>query len=154
MELIFCTKQDRNWISAIQKLHDRLISKFFLSTKCLTLDNIALAVSFHSDIINLLMPILMPRYFNEFVVYNILPFNFSLKVVSVCFLIDLKRTTTALLTLRQILWALSQYERYFKSWPTYLFIFLKELKFKRFVSSAKWWTLQYYIAKWRSFYGN
>ena len=37
-------KQDRNRITVIQKLYDILISKFFLSTKCLTLDNVALAL--------------------------------------------------------------------------------------------------------------
>ena len=91
MELIFCTKQDRNRISAIQKIACQIDFKVFLSTQCLTLDNLALAVSFNSKIINLLIPILMPRYFTEFVVYNLLPFNFSFKVVSVCFLIDLKK---------------------------------------------------------------
>ena len=54
--------------------------------------------------------------------------------------------------LRQILLTLSQYKRYFISWPTCLFIFLIELlELKRFVLSAKWWNLQYFIAKWRSF---
>ena len=57
----------------------------------------------------------MPRYFTEFVVYDLLPFNFSFKVVSVYFLIDLKKTTSVLLTLRETLLALKQYERFFKS---------------------------------------
>ena len=57
----------------------------------------------------------MPRYFTKFVVYNILQFSFTFKVVSVWFLIDLKRATSVLQTSRQILLALSQYERYFKS---------------------------------------
>ena len=96
--------------------------------------------------------ILMQRYFAEFVVYNLLPFNFKFKVAFVYFLIDLKRTTSVLSTSRQVLLTLSQYERYFKSWPTWLFIFLIELlKFKRFVSSAKWRTLEYFRAEWGSF---
>ena len=37
-------KKDRNRISVIQKLHDGLISKFFLPTKYLTLDMAALAL--------------------------------------------------------------------------------------------------------------
>ena len=69
----------------------------FLWTKCLTLDNIALAL-FNLTATSLICwcqfkfsSILMPGYFTEFVVYNLLPFNFSFKVVSVCFLIDLKK---------------------------------------------------------------
>ena len=126
-------KQDRNIISVIQKLHDRLILIFSLWTKFLTLDNIALAL-FNLTATLLICScqfkfssILMPRYFTEFVVYNLLPFNFNFKVASVCFLTDLKRTTSVLLKLRQILLALSQFERYFKSWPTCLFTFLMEL---------------------------
>ena len=51
--------------------------------------------------------ILMPRYFTKF--------YFNFKVASVCFFIDVKRTTSVLLKLRQILLALSQYEGNFKS---------------------------------------
>ena len=58
---------------------------------------------------------LMQRHFTEFVVHDLLPFNISFKVVSVCFRIDFKRTTSVLLTFRQIPLALSQYERYCKS---------------------------------------
>ena len=102
-----------------QKLHDRLISKYFLSRKYLTLDNIGLA-PFNSTATLLnhwcqskFSPILLPRYFTEFLEYNLLPCNFCFKVVSVCFFIDLKRETSVLLTLTQILLSLSQYERYF-----------------------------------------
>ena len=126
----------------------------FLSTKCHTLDNIALAL-FNLTATLLVCwfqfkfsSILTPKHFTESVSYFLLLFNFSFKVVSVCFLVDLKMTTSVLLTLNQILLTLSQYERCFKSWPTCLFRFLIGLlKFKRFVSSAKLWTLQYFIAK-------
>ena len=143
-------KQDKNRIRAFKYYIDRLILKFLLR-KCLPLDNIALA-QFNLTVTLLIFwcqfnssSILTPRYFTESVAYNLSPFNFGFKVVFECFLIDLNRTTSILLTLKQILSARSKYERYFKSLVSYLFIFLIELlKFKRFVSSANWWTL----SKW------
>ena len=87
----------------------------------LTLDNIALAL-FNLTATLLICScqfkfssILMPIYFTQFVVYNLLPFSLNFKVASACFLIDLKMTTSVLLTLRKILLVLSQCERYFMS---------------------------------------
>ena len=69
----------------------------------------------------------MPRDFPESVVNNLLQFNFSFKVVSACFVINLRNASSTLLTLGQILRALSQYEIYLTSRLTSLFIFLIEL---------------------------
>ena len=79
-------------------------------------------------------------------------YNLIFKSPSNFFCLNLKITISVFLTLREILFAFNQLTRCFKSALTSLFNFLMELlRHKRLVSSAKWWTLQNFIAWLRSF---
>ena len=96
-----------------------------------------------------------PRYLTLSVGYNLLPHNFIFESPSNFFCLDLKTTISVLFTFSEILFAFNQLSRCFKSSLTSLFSFLIELlRHKRLVSSAKWWTLQSFIAWWRSFLCN
>ena len=78
------------------------------------------------------------KYFPEFVGYDLFPLSLSFKPKSSCFFADLNNATSVLLTLKHILFALSQLLKVFKSLLTCLLMTLIEsLKFIRFVSSAK-----------------
>ena len=99
--------------------------------------------------------IFAPRYLTLSVGYSLLPHNFIFKSPSSLFCLDLKITISVFLTLSEILFAFNQLTRCFKSALTSLFSFLIELlRHNRLVSSAKWWTLQNFIAWLRSFIYN
>ena len=92
------------------------------------------------------------KYLTLSVGYSLLPYNLIFKLPSNFLCLDLKITITVFVTLTEILFAFNQFARCFKSVLTSLFSFLIELlKHKRLVSSAKWCTLQYFIAWLRSF---
>ena len=118
--------------------------KVFWSTKCLILESITFALLSLADIPSMCAfqvkcsSIFTPRYFTELVGYNLFPLSLSFKPKSSCFFADLNRTSSVLLTLRHILFALSQLLKVYKSLLTCLLMTLIEpLKFIRFVSSAK-----------------
>ena len=99
--------------------------------------------------------IFTPRYLTLWVGYSLLPHNFIFKPLSSFFCLDLKITISVFFTLSEILFAFNQLTRCFKSALTSLFSFLIELLWhNRLVSSAKWWTLQNFIAWFRSFIYN
>ena len=137
-------KLKQNNISVIRIWHGKLLLKFFWSTKCLILESIVFALLTLVDVPSMCgfqvkcLSIFTPRYFTEFVVYNFFPLSLSFKLKSSCFFADLNRTISVLLTLRHILFALSQLLKVYKSLLTCLLMTLIEpLKFIRFVSSAK-----------------
>ena len=99
--------------------------------------------------------IFAPRYLTLLVRYNLLQRNFIFKSTSSFFCLDLKITISVFFTLNEILFAFNQLTGCFKSALTCLFSFLIELlRHDRLVSSAKWWTLQDFIAWLRSFLYN
>ena len=99
--------------------------------------------------------ILTPKYLTLSVGKSLLQVNFNFILPSNCFCLDLKITSSVFLTLSEILLALSQYNRFFKSILTSLLSFLIDLpKYNKLVSSAKWCTLQNFIAWLRSFMYN
>ena len=99
--------------------------------------------------------IFTPRYLTLSVGHGLLPHNFIFKSPSSFFYLDLNITISVFLTLSEILFAFNQSTRCFKSLLTCLFSFLIELlRHNRFVSSAKCWTLQDFIAWLRSFLYN
>ena len=84
--------------------------------------------------------------------YSLLPHDLIFKSPSNFFCLDLKITASVFFTLSEILFAFNQFAKCFKSALTSLFSFLIELlRHKRLVSSAKWCTLQNFIAWLRSF---
>ena len=86
--------------------------------------------------------------------YSLLPYNFIFKSPSNFFCLDQKMTNSVFFffTLSEILFAFNQLTRYLKSALTCLFSFLIELLWRNIlVCSAKWWTLQNFIAWLRSF---
>ena len=88
-----------------------------------------------------------PRYLILSVGYNLLPHNVIFKSPSNFFCLDLKIIISVFFMLSEILFAFKQLTRCFKSALVSLFSFLIELlRYKRLVSSAKWWTLQNLIA--------
>ena len=92
------------------------------------------------------------RYLTLSVRYNLLPHNFIFTSLSSFFYLDLRITISVFFTMSEILFAFNQLTSCFKSALTSLFSFLIELlRHKRLVSSAKWWTLQNFIAWLRSF---
>ena len=96
--------------------------------------------------------ILTPRYFTLSVGCSLLPHSLTFKSSSNFFYLDLKITIPVFFTLSEILLAFSQFTSCFKSALTSLFSFLIELlRHNKIVSSAKWWTLQNFIAWLRSF---
>ena len=102
-----------------------------------------------------LVSIFTPRYLTILVGYSLLPHNFIFKSPSSLFCLDLKITISVFLTLSEILFAFNQLTRCFKSALTSLFSFLIELLWhNRLVPSAKWWTLQNFIAWFGSFIYN
>ena len=87
--------------------------------------------------------------------YLTLSVGYSFKSTSSFCCLDLKITISVFFTLSEILFAFNQLTRCFKSALTCLFSFLIELlRHNRLVSSAKWWTLQNFIAWLRSFIYN
>ena len=99
--------------------------------------------------------IFTPTYLTLSVGYSLLPHNSIFKSPSSFFCLDLKITISVFFTLSEILFAFNQLTRCFKSALTCLFSFLIELlRHNRLVSSAKWWTLQNFIAWLRSFIYN
>ena len=99
-----------------------------------------------------LVSIFTPRYLTLSVGYSLLPHNFIFKSPSSFFCLDLKITISVFFTLSEILFAFNQLTRCFKSALTCLFSFLIELlRHNRLVSSAKWSTLQNFIACLRPF---
>ena len=127
LNLDFVPKQVKNNRNGFQILHDILI-------KCLNLDKMPfglfnlIAISeiccFHLRFPSMFIP----RYFTEFVRQNLFLLGFSFNGTSVSFHNDLNKTTSILLTFRQILFAFSQIN----------------------ISSAKLWTKKYLIAQLRS----
>ena len=96
--------------------------------------------------------IFTPRYLTRSVGYNLLPLNVIFKSPSNFYLIDLKITISVFFTLSEILFTFNQLTRCFKLTLTSLFSFLIELlRHNRLVPSANWWTLQNFIAWFRSF---
>ena len=100
--------------------------------------------------------IFTPWYLTISLRYSLLPYNFIVKSPSNFFCLDLKITISVFVfKLSKILFAFNQLTRCFKSALTSLFSFLIGLlKYKRLVLSAKWWTLQNFIAWLRSFVYN
>ena len=80
-----------------------------------------------------------PIYFTWGYGYNFLPHIFNFRSVSKSLPLVLKITTSVLVTLREILLALSQCRRLFKSLFTDLFIcFIDYFALSKQVSSPKW----------------
>ena len=101
------------------------------------------------------LSIFTSRYLTLSVGYSLLPHNFIFKSPSNFFWLDLKITISVFFMLSEIIFAFNQLTRCFKSVLTSLFSFLIELlRYKILVSSAKWWTLQNFIAWLRSFIYN
>ena len=71
--------------------------------------------------------IFTPRCFTEFVWYNLFLLSLSFKSRSSCFSADLNRATSDLVTLRHILFVLSQLIKFFKSLLTCLLMTFIEL---------------------------
>ena len=91
--------------------------------------------------------IFTPKYLTLSVGYSLLSHNLIFKSPSNFFCLDLKITILVFFTFIEIWFAFNQYSRCFKSALTSLFSFLIELlRHKKLVSSAKWWTLQNFIA--------
>ena len=98
-----------------------------------------------------LLSILTPGYFTESVGYNLFLFHFIFILKSRGFLLGLKIISSVFETLNEILLALSQFVRFFRSIFKNLFnLFSDLLMIRRFVSPAKWYTLQCFIATCRS----
>ena len=92
------------------------------------------------------------KYLTLSVGYSLLPHNLISKSPSNFFYLDLKITISVFFTLSEILFAFNQFAICFKSALTSLISFLAELlRHKRLVSSAKWRTLQNFIAWLSSF---
>ena len=104
--------------------------------------------------------IFTPRHLTHSVRYNLLLNNFILKSPSnLKFLLlwfkDYHFSFFFFFTLTEILFAFNQLTRCFKSALSSLFSFLRELlRHNRLVSPSKWWTLQNFIAWFRSFIYN
>ena len=97
------------------------------------------------------LSILTPRCFNEFDKYSLFPRSLVLISSGSTFIGDLKITCSVFSILSEILFAFNYLFNCFLSWFTSLFRFFTELfSWKAFVSSAKWCTLQCWIALWRS----
>ena len=118
--------------------------KVFWSTKCLILESIAFALLSLVDISSMCgfqvicLSIFTRRYFTELVGYNLFPLSLSFKPKSSSFFADLNRTSSVLLILRHILFALRQLFKVLKYLLTCLLTTLIELlKFIRFASSTK-----------------
>ena len=95
--------------------------------------------------------IFTPMYLTLSVGYSLLPHDFIFKSPSSFFCLDLKITISFFFTLNEVLFAFNPLTRCFKSVLTSLFNFLIQLlTYKTLVSSAKWWTLQKFIAWLRS----
>ena len=94
------------------------------------LDNIALALFSLAATLFIwwyqarFLSIIIPKYIIESVEWGSFTFSLRCKLEPVCFVSDLKRTTSVLLTLRQIMFAFSQLFKFFKLSLTCLFIFL------------------------------
>ena len=73
-----------------------------------------------------LLSILTPRYFTESVVYNHFPFNFIFMLKCRGFLLGLKKISSVFETFNEILLALSQFVRFFRSIFKSLFNPLRE----------------------------
>ena len=94
--------------------------------------------------------ILTPKYLTLLVGYSLLPYNFILIHLQVSF-----KDYNFSFFIKWRLLTFNQLTRCFKSVMTSLFSFLNELlRHNRFVSSAKWWTLQKFIGRLRSFIYN
>ena len=95
--------------------------------------------------------ILTSRYFTLFVGYSHLQHSLTFKWRSNFFCLDLKITVSVFQAMSEVSFAFSQLTSCFKSTLTSLFSFLIELlRHNKFVSSAKWWTFQNFIAWLRS----
>ena len=84
-------------------------------TKCLILDNIALALFSLVATLFIWWCYLIPKCFTESVGKCRVPFNLRFKSESIFFVSDLKRTTSVLPKLRKSLFASSQLFKFFKS---------------------------------------
>ena len=94
---------------------------------------------------------LMPRYLTESVRKSCLLFSLTLTSLSNFFLWCLKITNSVFCKFREILFAIKQSVKFFISrFPYLLSLVIDSLKWRRFVSSAKWWTLQNFIAWFKS----
>ena len=70
----------------------------------------------------------------------------------ICFPSGFNNNSFSFLTFKEILFALSQLDKFFKSILISSLSFLIELvRNKKLVSSAKWWTMQNFIAVCKSF---
>ena len=99
--------------------------------------------------------IFTPSYLALSVGYNLLPHNSIFKSSSNFFCLDLKIAISVFVILSKILFAFNQLTRHFNSTFTSLFSFLIEfLGHNGLMSLAKWWTLQNFIAWFRSFIYN
>ena len=98
-----------------------------------------------------LLSILTPRYLPESVGYILFPYNYIFMLKASSFLLGLKIISSVFETFSQILLALSQFGRFFRSiFKSLLNLFSDLLIISRFVSSAKWWTLQCFITTCKS----
>ena len=96
--------------------------------------------------------ILTPRYLRVSAGYSLLPHSPTFKSPSNFFCLDLKIIVSVFFNFEWNLSECSQLTSCFKSTLTSLFSFLIELlRHNKSVSSAKWWTLQNFIAQLRSF---
>ena len=96
-------------------------------------------------------PILTPRYFTELEGYGLFLLKMILIGYSSFFFFRLKITTSVFFKLSAILLAFSQSLKFFISRLIYLLSFFTDLlKWSRFKSTAKWWTLQNFKPRFRS----
>ena len=113
------------------------------------------SVQFCSNIMNMIFPVKILTNFNTKIFYWIRRSLFLLSLIlighSSFFFLCLKITSSVFLTLSEILLAFSQSVRFFMSRLIYLLsLFTDLLKWSKFVSSAKWWTFQNFIGRFRS----
>ena len=98
------------------------------------------------------LSVFTPRYLTLSVGYSHSPHNLIFKLPSNFICLDLKITISVFFTLNEILFAISQLTRRFKSAFIRLFSFLIELLIhNKLVSSAMWGTLQNFISWFKSF---
>ena len=82
---------------------------------------------------------------------HFLPLTFNLRSLSNALTLSLKITTSFLVTLRDILFALTQYKRLFRSLLADLLIsFIDCFALSKQVSSAKWNVVEFLMAKYKS----
>ena len=99
--------------------------------------------------------ILTPKYFTLSVGYSLLTYSLTFKLSSKFFCLDLLISISVFFNIEWNFIFIRQLTSCFKSALTSFFSFFIELlKHNKLVSSAKWWTLQNFIARLASFIFN